>query len=98
MRGFFRHRSSHSASDGIRLSFWGSLQLEICGGEGRPSHVKRGLAKPWKSCFSWFRDFSGQIRGGFSPKGVAPRNVQMTRRAYKLLAVLIKSNSEAESS
>ena len=41
---------------------------------------------------------SGDLRpdlGGFSPESVAPSNVQMTRRAYKLLAVLIKSNSEA---
>ena len=44
-----------------------------------------------------FHDFcSGQIFGGFSSQGVGPRNVRMTRRAYKLLAVLIKSNSEAE--
>ena len=33
---------------------------------------------------------------GISLESVAPRNVQVTRRAYKLLAVLIKSNSEAE--
>ena len=39
---------------------------------------------------------SGQIWGGFSSEGVAPRNVQMTRTAYEPLAVLIKSNSEAE--
>ena len=30
-----------------------------------------------------------------SPTRFTPSNVQMTRRAYKLLAVLIKSNSEA---
>ena len=61
-----------------------NLDMSIVGWPNLESHV-----------FAWFRELCGEIWGGFSSKGVAPRNVQMTRRAYKLLAVLIKSNSEA---
>ena len=58
--------------------------------------MERASAKPSQSSFSWFRELSGQIWEGFLLKGVAPRNIEMTRKAYKLEAVLIKTNSEAE--
>ena len=66
---------------------WGKVDFDMSSVSGTTSesHV-----------FHRFRELSGQTWGGFSAKGVSLRNVQMTRRAYKLLAVLIKSNSEAE--
>ena len=74
---------------------------------GKPVARDIHWARSTVTCEAWFGQplevmffmVSGAFRPDleeFSSKSVAPRNVQMTRRAYKLLAVLIKSDSEAE--
>ena len=46
--------------------------------------------------FHGFGSSPARFGEDFRPRASLRGNVQMTRRAYKLLAVLIKSNSEAE--
>ena len=63
----------------------------------RPPHERPNFMKILKIMkiliFEAFQPDLKRISRGAVP---LPRNVQVTRRAYKLLAVLIKSNSEAE--